>query len=406
MARQTKRLTDRHIKALKKPDRYADGNNLYLVVDKSKGGLSKRWTSLFKSPVHHRPREQGLGAYPKVSLAEARRKAAESRDLLDQGKDPLDEAKAALVAKKAQESRKTFGQCATSYFETKKQGWRSGARQWLHQLSSYCQPIWDMPVADVDTAAVLGVLQPLWQRIPATAPRIRGRIENVLDAAKVAGFRAGENPARGKGHLALLLPRRPKGSRPHYAALPYAGVPEFIAKLRENTTLHARCLEFVILTASRQGEALGAKWDEIDLDAKVWTIPGSRMKAGIEHRVPLSSRAVEIIEHQATIRHHGYLFPGLRANRPLSPARLRLLAPEGGTVHGFRSSFRDWCGDQTSFEREICEAALAHASGDQTERAYRRGDSLEKRRVLMEAWDRFCDPAASGNVIALKTVQR
>jgi integrase len=200
----------------------------------------------------------------------------------------------------------------------------------------------------------------------------------------------------------MILPSRPKGSRPHHAALPYSAVPGFIAKLRENPTLHARCLEFIILTAARQGEALGARWDEIDLAARVRTIPAKRMKGGVEHRVPLSTRAIEIVEKQAMIRCNEYLFPGLRRGRPLSPARLRLLAPEGGTVHGFRSSFRDWCGEETSSPREVAEAALAHASGDATERSYRRGDALEKRRLLMEAWDRFCDRGQ--NVVPIKAV--
>jgi integrase len=199
----------------------------------------------------------------------------------------------------------------------------------------------------------------------------------------------------------MILPSRPKGSRPHYAALGYHDVPGFIGKLREKATVHAVCLEFIILAAARQGEAIGAKWDEFDMAAKVWVIPPSRMKSGVEHRIPLSSGAIAIVERMAAIRSSEFIFPGLRRGRTLSPATLRRLAPEGGTVHGFRSSFRDWCGETTNFPREVCEQALAHASGDQTERSYRRGDALEKRRALMEAWASFCEPRAESNVVAI-----
>jgi integrase len=200
----------------------------------------------------------------------------------------------------------------------------------------------------------------------------------------------------------MILPSRSKGSRPHYAALPYAAVPGFVIKLREYPSMHARCLEFIILTAARQGEAIGAKWDEFDMAAKVWTIPAGRMKSGIAHRIPLSSGALAIVERMAAIRSNEFVFPGLRRGRTLSPATLRRLAPEGGTVHGLRSSFRDWCGNETSFPREIAEQALAHASGDTTEQAYRRGDALEKRRGLMQAWAQFCEPSSAGNVVALR----
>jgi integrase len=388
---QTKRLTDRRIAALKETKRHADGGNLYLVIDKSKGGLSKRWTFMFS--LAGKQREQGLGAYPAVSLAKARELAVESRSLLDKGVDPLEAKKAATEAVKAISARPTFGTCAAEYHQTKKQNWRNEAHtaQWIRNLETYCAPIWNTPVDEIDTQAVLGVLQPLWQRVPGTAPRIRGRIENILDAAKAKGQRSGENPAAWRGHLKMILPSRSKGSRPHYAALSYSDIPAFIGKLREKATMHTRCLEFIVLTAVRQGEAIGAKWDEIDLASRVWTIPASRMKSGATHRVPLSKRVIEIIEHQDTIRSSEFIFAGMKVGKPLSPATVRRLAPEGGTIHGFRSSFRDWCGEETSFPREICEQALAHASGDQTERSYRRGDALEKRRALMQAWASFCE---------------
>ena len=248
---------------------------------------------------------------------------------------------------------------------------------------------------------MLGVLQPLWQRIPETASRLRGRIEAVLDYAKANGLRTGENPASWRGHLALILPKRQKLSRLHHAAMPYADIPAFIGKLREIESIHALALEFLVLTAARSGEVLGARWDEIDIAAKIWVIPASRMKAAKEHRIPLPSRALAIVERMAEIRTGDPVFPGRRRGRPLSGVTLAALVP-GATVHGFRSSFRDWAGEETSYPREIAEQALAHASGDATERAYRRGDALEKRRTLMEAWAKYCEPGAAGNVVAMR----
>jgi integrase len=222
-----------------------------------------------------------------------------------------------------------------------------------------------------------------------------------LDFAKANGLRSGENPAAWRGHLALILPKRQRLSRGHHAAMPYAEVPAFVAELRERETIHALALEFLILTAARSGEVLGARWAELDLDAKVWTVPATRMKAGREHRVPLSERAMAILERMAEIRTGDLVFPGRRRRRPLSGVALAALVP-GATVHGFRSAFRDWCGEATSFSREVCEQALAHATGDATERAYRRGDALEKRRGLMEAWSNYCEPSSAGNVVALR----
>jgi integrase len=246
---------------------------------------------------------------------------------------------------------------------------------------------------------VLGVLRPLWQRIPETASRLRGRIEAILDYAKAHGLRTGENPAAWRGHLALILPRRQKLSRSHHAAMNYAEVPAFMAELRERETIHALALEFLILTAGRVGEVLGAHWDETDLGAKVWIIPASRMKAGREHRVPLSGRAMEIVERMAEIRTGDLVFAGQRRGRPLSSLTLARLCRAGVTVHGFRSSFRDWCGNETNFPREIAEQALAHATGGTVEQAYRRGDALEKRRALMQKWAQFCEPAGAGKVV-------
>jgi integrase len=311
--------------------------------------------------------------------------------------DPLDVKKAGQEAAAA---RKTFGQCADELIKSKRREWRSEihAAQWRTTIDDYCGPILDKPVDAIDTQAVLGVLQPVWGRIPETASRLRGRIEAVLDYAKANGLRSGENPAAWRGHLALILPKRQKLSRGHLAAMPYPDIPKFLGKLREVESIHALALEFLVLTAARSGEVLGATWEEIDIDAQVWVIPASRMKAGLEHRVPLSARALAILERMAEIRTGKLVFPGQRRGRPLSKSALSRLP--GATIHGFRSSFRDWAGEETSFPREIAEQALAHATGDATERAYRRGDALEKRRALMEAWASFCEPSASGNVVA------
>jgi integrase len=242
-------------------------------------------------------------------------------------------------------------------------------------------------------------LQPVWQATPETASRLRGRIEAVLDAARARGFISANeaNPARWKGHLDHLLPKRSQLSRGHHAAMPYAEVPAFIGKLQEQQSVAALALEFAILTAARWGEVQGAGWSEIDLDAKVWTIPGARMKSGREHRVPLPERAVEIVEKMAAIRHSEFLFPGRHGS--LSRPPVAELVPAGATIHGFRSSFRDWCGNETSFPREIAEQALAHATGDATERAYRRGDALAKRRALIDAWAQFIAAKSVDNVV-------
>jgi integrase len=275
---------------------------------------------------------------------------------------------------------------------SKRREWRSEihAAQWRTTIDEYCVPILDKPVDTIDTAAVLSILQPVWNRIPETASRLRGRVEAVLDYAKAHGLRSGENPAAWRNHLALVLPRRQKLSRGHHAALSYAEVPAFIAELRERETIPALALEFLILTVARAGEVLGATWDEIDFGAQVWTIPASCMKAGLLHRVPLSARAMEIVERMAEIRTGDLVFAGRRRRRPLAGTTLAALVP-GATVHGFRSAFRDWAGEETSFPREIAEQALAHATGGAVERAYRRGDALEKRRALMQAWASFCE---------------
>lgn len=272
-------------------------------------------------------------------------------------------------------------------------------------LREYAAPIREKPVNEVGTEHVLAVLKPIWLEKPETASRLRGRIEHVLDAARAKGYRDGVNPALWRGHLDKLLPKRPKLSRGHHAALPYQDVAAFVGRLREREAVAAIALEFAILTAARSGEVLGARWDEIDLDRKVWTIPADRMKAGRDHRVPLSGRAAEMVQSLSSARVGAFVFPGQRSGKPLSSMALemvlRRMKVENATVHGFRSAFRDWCGNETHFPRELAEAALAHVIGDKAEQAYRRGDALEKRRAMMEAWAAYCDPIEHDNVIKL-----
>jgi integrase len=377
------------IVALKKPGRYSDGDRLFLAISEH----SKRWVFLYS--FHGKRREMGLGAVSKISLAGARNKAAECRALLARGIDPLDAKKAASGTSGAH----TFGQCADDFIRSKRSFWRSNihAGQWVTTIRDYCAPIMDIPVDKIDTALVLSVLKPIWSRIPETASRLRGRIENILDAARARGLIPDDkaNPARWRGHLEHLLSRRQKLTRKHFSAMPYAEIPNFIARLRSHESMPALALEFLILTAARSGEVRGARWDEIDFGSKIWTIPGERMKAGIPHRVPLCTRAVAILEHLSSARTSPFVFPGRRYRKPVSnTGLLELLAAlnAGPTVHGFRSAFRDWCGDQTSFPRELAEAALAHRTSDAVELAYRRSDALERRRSLMTAWEQFCEP--------------
>jgi integrase len=308
-------------------------------------------------------------------------------------------------------------QLADQHIEAMAPNWRSPKHraQWEMTLREYARPLHDKPVNEITTEDVLAVLRPIWQRIPETANRVRGRIENVLDAAKVQGFRSGENPAAWRGHLKLVLPARKNLTRGHHAAMPIDDLPDFMAALRARPAIAARCLEFGILTAARSSEALGARWDEIDLRTKVWTIPafnpgtGRRMKSGREHRVPLSGRAVEILNVMEPLRAGNQIFPGQRRNQPLSPMVLEKVLcrmnRSNVTVHGFRSTFRDWAGNRTNYARELAEHALAHAIGDRAEQAYRRDDALERRRPMMEAWAAFCEPAIPTQVFQLKVAR-
>lgn len=288
---------------------------------------------------------------------------------------------------------------ADSVRESLSTGFRNAKHiaQWKSTLETYAAPLSGLPVDTVSTDDVLAVLKPIWSTKAETASRVRGRIEKVLDAAKAKGFRQGENPARWRGHLDHLLPRPSKLARGHHAAMPYEIVAAFVVLLRSRDAMAAVALELCILTAARSGEVLGMRWSEINMDKEVWTVPANRMKAGREHRVPLSKSAMAILARIAPVSSTGeYAFAGQSPGKPLSNMAmemvLRRMKVEDATVHGFRSSFRDWAGNETNFSREVVETALAHVIGDKAEQAYRRGDALDKRRTLMEAWADYCCP--------------
>ena len=399
MAGGKQKLTARAA-ATTKPGRYGDGAGLYLVVSPSG---ARKW--VYRFSFGGKVTEAGLGSADVVSLAEARDKAYEARKLVAAGKNPIEaKRQAAMMATE----KPTFGAIADALISAKESEWRNEKHraQWRASLTGCAAPLRSRPVDEIDTAEVLAVLTPLWQTKPETASRIRGRIEAVLDAAKAQGLRTGENPAAWRGHLAHLLPKRGKLTRGHHAAMDYRDVPAFVARLRECDAIAAMALEFCILTATRSGEVYGARWSEIDMEVKVWTMPASRMKAAREHRVPLSDRAHAILQKLSEARTGDLVFPSPRGRSPLSHVAMakvmRRLEVEQATVHGFRSAFRDWAGNETHFPREIAEAALAHVIGDKAEQAYRRGDALEKRRALMAAWAAFCEPGKGDNVVPLR----
>jgi integrase len=329
----------------------------------------------------------GLGSAATVTLAQAREAAGEARLQLAQGHDPL---ATKIIAQKIP----TFGEMADEVIAVLAPAWRNPKHrdQWVMTLETYCAPIRALRVDAVTTEHVCTILRPLWSKVPETASRLRGRIEKVLDAAKAKGHRQGENPARWRGHLDHLLPARRKLTRGHHKALPYDQVPKFVRRLDDLGSISAVCLEFVILTAARSGEAMGARWEEIDLETGTWIVPAKRMKAGREHRVPLSPRAIEILQLVEKVRASDLVFPGQRQGRPLSTMALEMLLRRmkvDVTVHGFRSAFRDWAAEQSSLPREVAEAALAHTLDNKIEAAYRRTDFFFKRRELMNEWSKF-----------------
>ena len=394
-------LTPLKVNALDTPGRYADGNGLYLVVDE---GKAKRW--ILRTLVHGKRRDMGLGSLQLVSLAEARKRAATYRLAARDGRDPIAERR------QANRNVLSFKEAAEAVHASHSKGWKNPKHrdQWINTLTEYALPeLGSKRVNAIDTSDVLRVLTPIWLEKPETARRVRQRIRTVLDWAKAAGHRAGDNPvdAVGKG-----LPKQTDQPE-HHAALPYAAVPAFVESLRASTAGESAKLafEFLILTATRTGEVIGARWSEIDTKTKTWTIPKERMKAKREHRVPLSGRCLEILEAAADLGGNPCVFPGRDVDIALSNMvflmHLRRMEHADITPHGFRSAFRDWTAEQTSFPREVCEAALAHANKDRVEAAYLRSDLFEQRRALMGQWATFaCTAKAPGKVTPIKKSAR
>lgn len=401
MARLVKRLSAKAVEHIKAPGYYSDGAGLYLQVSDSG---SKSW--IFRYTLNGKAREMGLGSVMAVSLEEARAKARECRAQLDRKSDPISLRKAANQARRLEEARAlTFDQCAAAYIKSHRAGWKNPkhAQQWENTLATYASPVFGaLPVQAVDEGLVLQVLGPLWENKTETATRLRSRIELVLDWARARKYRDGDNPARWRGHLDKLLPKRSKVQKVrNHPALPYAELPAFMEALRGRSGIAAVALEFTILTAARISEVVNATWPEFDLEAQMWTVPAERMKAAREHRVPLSEPALCILRILEQGKQSDFVFPGWKVRRPLTDAACRKLLCGMGrrdlTVHGFRSTFRDWCAEQTNYSREVAESALAHVISDKTEAAYRRGDLFEKRRRLMDDWAHYlAKPVVAG----------
>ena len=377
------RLSARAVTCQRRPGIYADGAGLYLRVQ---GGNARSWVYIFS--LEGRRREMGLGAPPAVSLARAREKAQAARESVADGIDPI-------ASRQTRRETPTFGELADVFVEDRKGSVRSdkSVARWKRAIGDggYAHTLRALRVDRIQTDDVLVVLRPLWESRPSSAGLLRGYIETVLNIAKVSGHRTGDNPAAWTGHLEHILPARQRLSRGHHAAMPFAELPSFLRQLKDNSSTAARALEFTILTAARTSESLKANWAEIDLEKALWTIPAIRMKAGKEHRVPLSKSALDVLEQLPSRR--GPVFPGMKDNKPLSNMAMDMILRRMGievTVHGFRSSFRDWAGEMTNTPREVAEAALAHTVGNSAELAYRRGDALAKRRVLMDDWATHC----------------
>ncbi len=389
------KLTALGAKRLVEPGRYGDGEGLWLQV---RDAEHRSWT--FRWKRDGKLREMGLGAFPDVSLAEARDAAAACRRQLRDGVDPIEQRRSVRAAAKAAEPSRTFEDVAKRYIDSHRAGWRSEihAAQWGASLKRYAYPVFGPePVSAVTTAGVLKALEPIWRTKPETASRLRGRVHAVLDYAKSQGWRDGENPARWAGHLSNLLPsRRSVGPVQHFKALPYVDMAAFMEDLRSRTGTAAIALQFVILTACRTNEALGARWREIDLAAAIWTVPAERMKAGREHRVPLSDATLAVLAEMQPLAAglDSPVFSATSAGKQLSNmallALLRRMERLDLTSHGFRSTFRDWAAEVTSYPREVAEMALAHTLRDRVEAAYRRGDLFDKRRAMMADWATFC----------------
>jgi integrase len=408
MARTIHRLSARVVATASTPGLMADGGGLYLQV--SRQG-TKSW--IYRFTMNGKTRDMGVGPLHTVSLSEARAKAAECRKLARDGIDPIARRIALRQAKNAANAKAlTFEQCAAAYIDVHKAGWTNAkhVQQWGNTLKKYAFPVFgNLPVDAVDTGLVLKVLEPIWKTKTETANRVRGRVENILDWATVRNYRHGENPARWRGHLDKTLPKRSKVQKPkHFPALPYEKIGSFMTALRQQTGTGSRALEMIILTATRTSETIGAKWDEFDLKKGVWNIPGVRMKNGEEHIIPLSSAALAVLNDLPRIDGSEFVFPGMRRGRPIYDMTCLNLVKNMGyediTVHGFRSSFRDWAAEQTAFPREVAERALAHTNRDKVEAAYQRTTLFDKRRKLMKAWADYCaiDTSQRDNVTPIR----
>jgi integrase len=412
MARSIGRLTALKVEKTRKPGMYCDGGGLYLRVTHEG---AKNW--VLRYMLDRKPHWMGLGPFALYGLQEARARALDARRKRHDGIDPIEARRAERARQRLNAAKAiTFKECAETYIASHRAGWRNDKHkyQWSATLSGYAYPaIGALPVQAVDTALVLRVLEPIWTVKPETAGRVRQRMESILDFAKVRGYREGDNPARWRGHLDKLLPARSRVREvEHHAALPYSELPAFLASLREREAISARALEFLILTAGRTGEVIGARWGELDLLDKTWVVPAARMKAHREHRVPLSPRAVAVLQDMQATRSgdNAFVFPGPKPGKALSNvAFLRLLRRMGLhdlTVHGFRATFKTWASERTSFQNEIVEASLAHVTGGKVEQAYMRGDMFEKRRRLMQQWAMFCTTAPArerqSNVMPLR----
>jgi integrase len=388
---------------------HGDGGGLYLAVKQGANGLTRSW--LFRYSIGGRSHWIGLGAYPDISLQRARQKAQECRQQIYDGIDPLQRKRDQRAALRQQQHTKqapTFAECAGAYVASHKGGWRGKrtGQQWVSTLRDYIYPVIGHLSADeINTEHVLAVLKPMWRTKPETATHVRGRIEQVLDYAKVLEHRSGENPARWRGHLDHLLPSRAKVAPvQHHPALAYRDVPAFMDALRRQENTAVKCLEFTILCACRSGEAIGARWSEINWETRTWTIPAVRTKQGREHRVSLSETTIRLL--RSLLSDGEYVFPGWHG--PQSPATRRALLERmdvAVTVHGFRATFSTWARECTSFPRELVEAALGHAVGDIVERSYQRGDALERRRELMATWGNYCT-STGAEVVQLRRASK
>lgn len=393
MPRQHNRLNALVVENATTPGLLADGNGLYLRVSKTG---AKSW--VFRYMRDGKSKDLGLGSIHEVSLAKAREKTLEQRSLLGGGTDPLQHKRSKKAAKAAQRKVPTFAECSADYLADKSGGWSNPKylAHWESTLRDYCEPINSLPIDQIDLTAVKEVLGPIWSKMPVTANKIRGRIKVILDYAAVHNYRQSDNPAAWRGHLDKIYAKPSSLAKvKHFAALHYNEVPDFLSNQRDEASITAQAIEFLVLTAGRTGEVAGARWSEIDLGACTWTIPSDRMKGAREHRVPLASPAIAVIRRLHEHKTNDYVFPSTmyrnsHISKQTMAQRLKRLKYTGFTIHGFRSSFRDWAAETTNYPRAVCEMALAHKVGDDTENAYNRTDLLERRRRLMEDWSRHC----------------